>query len=415
VASAPYLRRFVDDLLDELLVAVPAVLLVGPRATGKTTTAERRATTVLRLGDRAQAAALASDVDAVLTAAEPPVLIDEWQLVPDVLGAVKRAVDGGAPAGTFLLTGSSRADLQAEGWPATGRVVRLPLWGLTERERLGRTDRASLIDTLFAGSQGAPGGPEEPLDVRDYLVTALRSGFPEAARLGSERVRRLWLGSYAEQLVLREVAFAGQDRDPQRLRRYLRAIAANTGGVVNHKSLYESAGVNRLTATAYDALLELLYVTEQVPAWTNARFARLNQTAKRYVVDAALLAPLLNIDLRAILRDGDLLGRVIDTFVVSQLRAECATADAAPTLHHLRRSDARHEVDVVLEGPAGAIVGIEIKAAAAVDPTDARHLIWLRDELGDQFASGVVFHTGPLAFRLDERIWALPISAIWRP
>jgi uncharacterized protein len=141
----------------------------------------------------------------------------------------------------------------------------------------------------------------------------------------------------------------------------------------------------------------------------------LNQTAKRYLVDAALLVPLLNIDLRAILRDGDLLGRVIDTFVVSQLRAECATADAAPTLHHLRRSDARHEVDVVLEGPAGAIVGIEIKAAAAVDPTDARHLNWLRDELGDRFASGVVFHTGPLAFRLDERIWALPISAIWRP
>jgi predicted AAA+ superfamily ATPase len=114
VPSVAYLRRLVDPLLDELLAHVPAVLIVGPRAAGKTTTAERRVRSVLRLGEPAQAAALASDVDAVLAAAELPALIDEWQLVPDILGAVKRAVDRGAAPGSYLLTGSSRADLQAE-------------------------------------------------------------------------------------------------------------------------------------------------------------------------------------------------------------------------------------------------------------------------------------------------------------
>ena len=134
---------------------------------------------------------------------------------------------------------------------------------------------------------------------------------------------------------------------------------------------------------------------------------------KRYLIDPALLVPLWQLDTRAVLRDGDVLGRVIDTFVANQLRAECTIAESAPTIHHLRQADGRREVDLILEGPAGRIVAIEIKASAAVDLEAARHLIWLRDELGDQFACGVVFHTGPLAFRLEERVWALPIAAIW--
>jgi uncharacterized protein len=413
VAPVPYLRRLVDPLLDELLAHVAAVLIVGPRATGKTTTAERRARTVIRLGEPAQAAALASNVDAVLATAELPVLIDEWQLVPDIMGAVKRAVDRGAAPGSYLLTGSSRADLQAEGWPATGRVVRVPLYGLTERERRQHLDVPSLVDHLFEGSPGPLGPLDPPPDIRHYLSCALASGFPEAFRIASPRAHRLWLASYVDQLVLRDAVTAGQDRDPQRLRRYLRVLAANLAGVVNHRSLYEAASLNRLTATAYDGLLELLYVTERVPAWTQSRFCRLNQTPKRYLTDPALTAPLLNIDVRAVLRDGDLLGRIVDNFVFSQLRAECIVADSAPVIHHLRRSDARHEVDLLLEGPAGALVAIEIRAAATVTPADARHLIWLRDQTGDQMTAGVVFHTGPVAFQLDERIWALPIAAIW--
>ena len=107
------------------------------------------------------------------------------------------------------------------------------------------------------------------------------------------------------------------------------------------------------------------------------------------------------------------MGRLIDTFVAAQIRAECAFADSAPSMHHLRRTDGRHEVDLILEGPAGHIVAIEIKASSTVDLSAARHLIWLREQLGDQFATGVVYHTGPFAYRLDDRIWALPISSLW--
>lgn len=408
-----YRPRLVESLLDELLMALPAVLLVGPRASGKTTTALRRAGTALRLDLPAVAAAVDNDPDAVLAEGDPPVLIDEWQVVPSVLGAVKRSVDTTAGNGRFLLTGSSQADLQAQGWPATGRIVRVPVWPMNVRERLGFVDRRSIVDRCFNADLDGLRMPTEPLDVRDYVDLALDGGFPDLVGRHSERARRAWMAAYIEQVVRRDAPFAGHERDPQRLRSYLTALAANTAEVVAHKTLYDAAGVSRMTALAYDNLLELLFVTERIPAFSSNRLRRLTRTPKRYVVEPGLLGPLWRVDARSVVRDGRLVGALLDTFVVAQLRAEIAVAEVSSSMFHLRQVDGRHEVDLVLEGPGGGVVGIEIKAHASPTPAMARHLMWLHDQMGDRFVAGIVFHTGPRAFQLAEQIWALPIASLW--
>jgi len=411
--TARYRRRLVDSLLDELLAELPAVLLVGPRASGKTTTALRRAATTLRLDRPATAAAMENDPDAILAGSEPPVLIDEWQLSPTVLGAVKRIVDVEPGPGRFLITGSTRADLQAEGWPATGRVVRTPIWPMTIRETAGRTERTSVIDLLFDGDFDAIRAPQEPVDVRGYVDYALRSGFPEMVEVHSDRARRAWLSSYVDQIVLRDAPFAAQDRDPRRLRAYLRAVAANTASIVSHKRLYDGAGVTRTTALSYDHLLESLFVIDQVPAWSSNRLTRLTRASKRYIIEPGLLGPLLSVDSRTVVRDAGLVGAIVDTFVAAQLRPELTVAATPTSMHHLRQAEGRHEIDLVLEGPAGQLVAIEVKAHAAPTAAMARHLVWLRDALPERFVLGVVFHTGPLPFVLDDRVWALPIATIW--
>jgi hypothetical protein len=400
-------------LLDELLGGLPAVLVVGPRASGKTTTARRHARSVIRLDRPAEAAAVAADPDVALAGLEEPVLIDEWQVVPEVLGAVKRAVDDEPGPGRFILTGSVRAELSSPGWPATGRVVRVPLWGLCQREVVGAAAGGSMVDLLFSGDVGAVALPAEVLDLRGYLELALRGGFPEVALQRSESLRRRWLAGYIDEVVQRDAAETGEARDPQRLRRYLRAVAANSAGVVEHKTLYDAAGINRLTAVAYDGLLETLFVTEQVPAWTTNRLARITRTAKRYLVEPALLGPLVGIDVRSALRDADQLGRLIDGFVVSQLRTELGVCQPGISMYHLRQAHGRREVDLVLEAPDGRVVALEIKASSAPTADMARHLVWLRDELGETFAAGIVLHTGPRPFRIDERIHALPICSLW--
>jgi predicted AAA+ superfamily ATPase len=413
VVPRRYVPRLSDRLLDEVLSGLPAVLLAGPRATGKTTTARRHAQAVVRLDRVAEATAFATDPDAMLAGLDEPVLLDEWQVVPEVLGAVKRAVDDEARPGRFILTGSARSDALAGGWPATGRIVRFTHWGMCRRELDGDVARPAFFDLVFGGRIADLAAPTSPPTVREYVEHALAGGFPEAVLQSSPNARRRWLAGYIDQLLTRDAALFDERRDPRRLRRYLQALAANTAGIVEHKSLYDAAGITRMTALAYDGLLDLLMVTQQIPAWSTNRLTRLARSPKRYLVDPSLLVPLLGIDARAALRDGDLLGRIIDSFVVAQLRPEQEVSEIAPTLHHLRDEHGRHEIDLIVEAPDGRVIGIEIKAGAAPDRAAAQHLIWLRDRLGDRFVNGIVFHTGPRPFVVDDRIHALPIAALW--
>ena len=408
-----YTPRVVDPLIDRLLTELPALFIVGPRAAGKTTTAARYAQTVVQLDREAEAVAFRADPDAALRGLPEPVLLDEWQVVPGVLGAVKRAIDSRPDPGRFIVTGSVRSELEAKLWPGTGRLTRVPMYGMTLREQLGGFRRPAFLDHVSRGEALHP-APNTP-DLRGYIELILRSGFPEAALRLSEAARQRWLESYVDQLLTRDVEQVDAGRDPARLRRYFEAYALNTAGVVEDKAIYDSAGIDRKTALAYEALLTSLLVIEALPAWTTNRLKRLVLSPKRHVVDAALAASIARLDVTAILRSGDLLGRLLDTFVVSQLRAEIVVSESRPRLYHVRQEQGRFEVDVVGELVGGQVVGIEVKASAAPTGSDARHLVGLRDRLGDMFRAGILFHTGPRAFALAERVTAVPISALWAP
>jgi len=406
-----YTPRLVDDLIERLLAELPALFIVGPRATGKTTTAVRYAGTVVRLDREAEAVAFRADPDAALRGLLEPVLVDEWQLVPGVLGAVKRAVDARPDPGRFLVTGSVRGDLEGELWPGTGRLTRIPMYGMAVREQLGESTGPSFLDRIARGEELRPAS--DTPDLRGYVEVVLRSGFPEAALRLSEEARQRWLESYVDQLLTRDAEQVDGGRDPARLRRYFEAYAVNTAGVIEDKSLYDAAGINRKTALAYEALLTNLLVVEALPAWTSNRLKRLVLSPKRYVLDAALVGAVLRLDVNAILRSGDLLGRMLDTFVVSQLRAEIVVSESRPRLYHLRQEQGRFEVDVLGELGGGQVVGMEVKASAAPTSSDARHMVGLRDRLGGTFLAGILFHTGPRAFALAERVTAVPISTLW--
>ena len=410
---APYVSRLIDAPLRETLEEFAAVMIVGPRASGKTTSARRLSRSSLQLDRPDEAGPLRADPDDVLGAFETPLLIDEWQLVPEVLPAVKRSVDANSSPGRFVLTGSVRAELLQPTWAATGRVIVLTQWGLSERELVGRTDETSFIDLLFDDGIDSLLSPAEPVSLRGYLARALRGMPPEVALRSSSRARGIWWESYVQQLIGRDATLADTSRDPTLLRRYLQAVASNTAGVVEHKRIYDAAGVTRMTAVAYDSLFEALFATERLPAWHSNQLNRLTRTEKRYLVDPAMLGPLLGVDERALLRNGDLLGRLIDTYVLSQLRPELTAATSVSRLYHLRHDAGTHEIDLIAESRDGRVAGIECKANAAPDRTDAAHLIWLRDQLGDRFTVGVVFHTGPRIFRIDPRIYAIPIASIW--
>lgn len=411
VEDPDYAPRMLDSLLGELLSELPAVMVTGPRATGKTTTAARFAASVVRLDRPAESALFRADPDAGLAAYDEPLLLDEWQEAPEVLGAVKRAVDADARPGRFLLTGSVRADLANATWPGTGRVVRVSMYGMTVRERERRLGTPTFVDLVASGQ--VPALPPDRPDVTDYVRLALLGGFPETMlQLGPTNHAR-WMDGYVDQLLTRDAEGVEPRRDPARLRRYFEAYASCTAGIVEDTTLLEAAGIDRKTAAAYERLLGNLYVIDAVPAWTSNRLKRLARRSKRYLVEPALLAPILRLDDEGIFRNGDLLGRLLDTFVAAQIRAELASSSRRARLYHLREEHGRQEIDLVAELGGERLIGIEVKASAAPARHDARHLVWLRERIGDQFIAGVLFHTGPAIFELDERVLAMPICALW--
>ena len=118
---------------------------------------------------------------------------------------------------------------------------------------------------------------------------------------------------------------------------------------------------------------------------------------------------------QALWRRADASSRPSSRYVLdaNQLRAECTVSELSPHLFHVRDANGRHEVDILMELGDGRVIGIEVKADSAPGPDAARHLRWLRDAIGNRFALGLVLHTGPRPFRLDESIAALPICSLW--
>jgi len=402
----------------ELVAEFPAVLVTGPRATGKTTLALQHAVSVARLDRPDMAAVFRADPDAALRRYPGPLLIDEWQEVPEVLPAVKRAVDQDGSPGRFILTGSVRAPLQHETWAGTGRVVRLALTGLAEREvEPGFTPtRPGLLARLIADPLGQVRLPDARPDLDGYIGRAFLSGFPELRYPErTELSRGRWLAGYLDDVVTRDARSVGAPKDPDKLRRYLEVLALSTAGIPTEATLVRSAGINQRTATGYDELLVNLSLLELVPAWpvTGNRLNALVKAPKRYVVDPALATAAARLTQQDVLRSADLIGRVLDTFVQAQLRVELGLLDPTPRLHHIRTAGGRQEVDLVVDLGGRGVIGIEVKAGSAPTSADARHLRALRDDVGAGFVVGLVLHTGPEVFPLDDRVLAVPICALW--
>lgn len=411
MASRAYRPRLVDTVLDDATAAFAAVMVVGPRAVGKTTTAARRVAQIDRLDVPDVAALYRVDPDAALRRAARPLLIDEWQDVPEVLGAVKRAVDADASPSQFVLTGSVRADMDLSTWAGTGRVVHVEMHPLTEFEIEGRSG-AGLVQRLLTSWLDLPTAPDDSID--DIVLRATRSGFPELGYVErTDRQRALWLASYLGDLVSRDVSSIGAPRDPIRLRRYFEVLALNLAGQPSDAALLRDAGLNAKTAAAYERALSALGLLDLVPAWVTSRLKRLTKGTKRYLTDTGLAAAAAGVDAGDILGSAGLLGRWFDAFATMQIRAEVASMFPSPRLHHLRVESGRHEVDLVLDLGHGRVFGIEFKAGAAPTLDDARHLVWLRDQYGSTFVGGVVLHSGRAVVELGDRIAAVPLSMAW--
>lgn len=407
--------RTLADHVREALADTPVVLIHGPRQSGKSTLARRLVSDgfpaeYVTLDDlTVLGAARASPAD-FLARFDGPVVIDEAQRAPELFLAIKAEVDRDRRPGRFLLTGSARVRFIPEISEAlAGRVEILTLWPLSQGEIEGRRER--FVDELFAGRP--PRWEGAPLDRGEILERALIGGYPEVVRRRQKARRGRWFASYLTTILQREVRDLAEIEGLTELPRLLALVAARAGGIQNISELARATGMPQTTVKRYLALLVATFLVEKVPAWSGNLGKRLLKSPKLFPVDTGLMGHIVGLDSDGLDAPGAPVGPLLETFVVSEIRKQIGWSEARPTIHHFR-SARQEEVDIVLEDPRRRVVAIEVKASAAVDARDFRHLEGLREDLGDRFVAGLVLHTGREAVAFGDRLQAVPIGSLWR-
>lgn len=413
-----YLPRIVDDELAGQLRSSGAVLIEGPKAVGKTATAQQVAASVVRL-DIDPAAAQAASVDpGLILGGDTPRLIDEWQVVPGIWNRVRHEVDARSAPGQFILTGSAVPADDATRHTGALRITRLRMRPMTLFEAGASTADVS-VGALFTGAEPPPAAAELPIPTVAELVC--RGGWPLLQGLAVADAQQA-LRDYLTEISHTDIqGVDGVSRDPAKVDRVIRSVARNVGTMATITSIASDTAaeddmVTRRTVPDYLKALDRLMVMEDQPAWAPQLRSRvqLRVSAKRHFVDPCLAAAALGATPEKLLADLNYFGFLFESLVVRDLRVY-TQRQRGQLLHY--RDNTNLEVDAVIQLFDGRWAGLEVKLGGsdAVDAA-ARHLLSFvkridQDHAGAPAFLAVVTASG-YAYRRPDGVLVLPIGCL---
>jgi uncharacterized protein len=412
-ASPSLVRRHAEALVHEALGDTRVVLVNGARQAGKSTLtrliAGQRDGSVIRLLDDAATRRAAVDDPVDFVDHEALMVIDEIQLAPELLRAIKVSVDLDPRPGRFLLTGSSRVlALRTLPDALPGRMEIIELWPFSQGELHGGPD--GFIDAAFA--EGPRISYTSELRKRDYLERAVTGGFPEAVRRTGRR-RTAFFSSYLTTLIERDVLELASIERGGELLKLLALLAARTSGLLVPATIAAASGIPRTTLVRYLELLTSVFLIKTIPAWSSGMTQRAIGTPKLAFTDTGIACHLIGQDVSRLSSPDGAAGQMLENLVLMELARQLTWSEQQGQLYHFRTKD-KVEVDAVIETPDGRLIGVEVKAGATVHTEDLAGLRHLANLAGDRFVAGYVLYTGQQTLPYGEHIRAVPMEALWR-
>lgn len=411
--------RYSEAPLREALRDTPVVLIHGSRQCGKTTLAQsvggKSGYRYISLDDDNQLQAAKADPVGFIQALPEKAILDEIQRAPALFTSIKASIDRNRQPGRFILTGSANVMLLPKlADSLAGRMGILRLRPLACCEIAGI--KPTFLQQLFQADISDVGSTkamsvETMIRLGEPLADLIcQGGYPAAISRGTERRRANWYRDYSSALIQRDIRDIATIRNLESLPKLLALAAGQTAHLFNASDLAAPFAISRPTIREYLALLEQIFLIEQLPPWHSNRLSRLIKTPKLHLSDTGLACALLDIDSKSLWQDKTLLGQLLETFIYQELRKQADWHEQELRLYHYRDKD-KVEVDIIIE-QGQQLAGIEIKAAATVTQSDFKALKKLQDAFGKRFSTGVVLYDGDSVLPFGKGLFAVPISAL---
>ena len=405
--------RLIAPTIHDVLSDTPVLCLLGPRQCGKTTLVKSLFPhrPYVSLDDPFDFESASDYPVGFLDEYPDQLTIDEVQIVPALISAIKVSVDRGRRPGRFLLTGSANLlSIPGITESLTGRMEIIELQPLSEAEK--NRGNGNFLLELIQGHL-AQNGTNSRTAKNEYSIEnrVMSGGYTEPLKRTEQRARD-WRRQYLRNIVERDIPGIFDIRNSEMLFRLLELLAFRTGQLLSVADLASRLGAHRITVERYLTYLEQVYVIRRLPAWDSNTTKRLVKAPKIHFVDSGLAATLMGLPIQDWKKNRILFGHLLESFVVQQILTQMRWTNSDLHIWHYRDKD-KVEVDLVVTLGAKTW-GIEVKSSSMVRSSDLSGLQRLAARCGDDFQKGIVLYNGDKILPFASgRVLAVPLSELW--
>ncbi|MCI7041582.1 MAG: DUF4143 domain-containing protein [Lachnospiraceae bacterium] len=425
-----YLNRIVDEELELRIEAFGATLIVGPKWCGKTTTAEEKANSVLKMQDpdmREGYLATARTKPSLLLKGANPRLIDEWQEAPVLWDAIRTAVDDRQEEGLFILTGSTSVDDRQIHHTGTGRISRLKMSTMSLYESKESNGQISLKE-LFDNPKLDIDGIMSDMKVEDLIFAACRGGWPSSLRKKSAEAKLIVARDYLRNVCESDISTVdGVTRNPVLAELILKSYARNISTLAKKSVIYKDVSANadsisRSTFDAYLTALERLFVIEDIDAWCPAirSATTIRSGQKREFSDPSMAVAALGLTPDYLEKDLKTFGFIFECMCIRDLKIYSQALNGKVSYYHDRYD---LEADAVLHIGDGRYALIEFKLGSAEIEEGAKHLLTIRNLVREYNKKEkqvplrepdllIVMTGGNMAYTREDGVKIIPVACL---